>query len=167
MITMQRVTDGEVFQSAKLPSAEIDGILGQIEKTSFDYPNSWQAELRVRQTSLGDADGLVVETTKLLCGGTGNCQTWVFRRSNERWSMFQHQAPITSAFGFSDERSRAIRILATFAHVSAADSASACLSLTATTTVKRGATRSPVSEIPKRKWHWRNKPCAGTSRSDG
>jgi hypothetical protein len=95
-------------------------IFKQVEETSFDYPDSWQSELRVRRVSLGDTDGLVIQGTKLLCGGTGNCQTWVFRRSNERWiSMFQHQAPIVSAFGFENKTSRGVRNLATLAHVSA------------------------------------------------
>jgi hypothetical protein len=118
--SMQSLDNGETFQAAKLPSPETDGILKQVEETSFDYPDAWQSELRVRRVSLGDTDGLVVRGTKLLCGGTGNCQTWVFRRSNGRWiSMFQHQAPIVSVFGFADKTSHGIRALATLAHASA------------------------------------------------
>jgi len=120
--TMQKALDDfETFQAAKLSSNEANGILKQVEETSFDYPDSWQLELRVRRLSLGDTDGLVVRGTRQLCGGTGNCQTWVFRRqSNGRWiSMFQRQAPIISAFGFADHTSRGIRDLVTLAHTSA------------------------------------------------
>jgi hypothetical protein len=120
--TMQKtLADFETFKAAKLSSNEANGILKQIEETSFDYPNSWQSELRVRRLSLGDTDGLVVRGTRLLCGGTGNCQTWVFRQqSNGRWvSMFQRQAPIISAFGFADHTSRGIRDLVTLADASA------------------------------------------------
>jgi len=65
--TMQKALDDfETFQAAKLSSNEANGILKQVEETSFDYPDSWQLELRVRRLSLGDTDGLVVR-------GTGNC----------------------------------------------------------------------------------------------
>jgi hypothetical protein len=115
------LADFETFQSAKMSSNEANGILRQIEETSLDYPDSWRSELRLRRVSLGDTDGLVVRGTKLLCGGTGNCQTWIFRqRSNGRWvTMFQRQAPIISAFGFADHTSRGIRDLVTLADASA------------------------------------------------
>ncbi|SRR6266436_3817390 len=114
---MQSLADGETFQATKLSSNEANEIFKQVEETSFDYPDSWQSELRVRRISLGDTDGLVVRGTRLLCGGTGNCQTWIFRHSKGIWvSMFQHQAPIISAFGFADQTSHGIRDLATLAH---------------------------------------------------
>jgi hypothetical protein len=117
---MQSLKDRETFQEAKLSSAEMAQIFQQVEETSFDYPDSWRSELRVRRVSLGDTDGLVIQGTKLLCGATGNCQTWVFRRSHEGWiSMFQHQAPIIASFGFADKTSRGVRDLAMLAHASA------------------------------------------------
>jgi hypothetical protein len=43
----------------------------------------------------------VLEGTNLLCGGTGNCQIFVFREVHDRWiSLFQGQAPIGEAFTF-------------------------------------------------------------------
>jgi len=36
---------------------------------------------------LGSSPGLVLEGTNLLCGGTGNCQIFVFRRVNDRFSL--------------------------------------------------------------------------------
>jgi hypothetical protein len=65
-------------------------------------------------------EGLVVRGTKLLCGATGNCQTWIFRRENDEWnSMFDHDAPVISAFGFTDSTSHGIRNLVTLANDSA------------------------------------------------
>jgi hypothetical protein len=121
---MRSLEINETFQATNLSSAETARIFKQVEETSFDYPDSWQSELRVRRVSLGDTDGLVIQGTKLLCGGTGNCQTWIFRRSDGRWiSMFQGQAPIVSAFGFTDKTSHGVRDLATLANVSAETSA--------------------------------------------
>src|SRR5262249_37615621 len=71
----------ETFLAAKLDAVERKQIIDQVEKTSFDVPDSWESELRVRRVSLGEAEGLIVRGTQLLCGGTGNCETWVFRRS--------------------------------------------------------------------------------------
>jgi len=117
---MRSLAGAQDLQSARLAPAEIKGILKQVEETSFDYPDSWQAELRVRRVSLGATDGLVAGGTKLLCGGTGNCQTWVFRRSGGRWvSMFQHQAPVISGFGFTDQTSHGIKDFTAVANLSA------------------------------------------------
>jgi len=39
--------------------------------------------------SLGSAPGLILQGSKLLCGATGNCQLWVFRKAGNRWlSLF-------------------------------------------------------------------------------
>jgi hypothetical protein len=36
-----------------------------------------------------------------LCGGTGNCQTWILRRANGEWlNTFSGEAPIASSIGF-------------------------------------------------------------------
>jgi hypothetical protein len=72
-----------------------------LEVTSFDTPDSWLLELRVRRISLGKSDGLVVRGTRLLCGGTGNCETWVFRRAHDKWlNTLDGEAPIASGIGF-------------------------------------------------------------------
>ena len=84
-IWLSDLSADETFLAAKLTAAEQKQIIDQVENTSFDVPDSWEAELRVRRVSLGDSDGLVIRGTKLLCGGTGNCQTWVFRRSAGKW----------------------------------------------------------------------------------
>jgi len=42
-------------------AAERKQIIDQVENTSFDAPDSWDTELRVRRISLGQADGLIIE----------------------------------------------------------------------------------------------------------
>lgn len=116
----QHLTAEETFGAAHLNAAEKSEILGQVEKTSFDVPDSWESELRVRRLQVGEAAGLVVEGSSLLCGGTGNCQTWVFRRSEAKWlSMFEDQAPIASGFGFGKEQVRGVKDFITVNHMSA------------------------------------------------
>jgi hypothetical protein len=101
---MDHLKASETLRAAKLSSTEIKQICEQVETTSFDVPDSWEKELRGQRVSLGNEDGLVIQGTELLCGGTGNCQTWVLRRSNGKWlAMFKGQAPIASAFGFQPE----------------------------------------------------------------
>ena len=111
----------ETFVAAKLTAAEQKQIVDQVENTSFDAPDSWETELRVRRVSLGESDGLIVRGTRLLCGGTGNCETWVFRRSPGKWlNMFEEKAPIVSGFGFEQETSGGIKNFLVSANSSAA-----------------------------------------------
>jgi len=101
---MDHLKVSETLRAAKLSLSEIMQICEQLETTSFDVPDSWETELRGRRVSLGNEEGLVIQGTELLCGGTANCQTWVLRRSNGKWlTMFKDQAPIASAFGFQPE----------------------------------------------------------------
>jgi hypothetical protein len=100
----------ETFLAAKLSAAERKQIIDQVEKTSFDVPDSWDAELRVRRISLGEANGLVIRGTQLLCGGTGNCETWVFRQSQANWfNLFEQEAPVVSGFGFEERATGGIK----------------------------------------------------------
>jgi hypothetical protein len=111
---MHQLDDREKFKIARLPHQEVEQILAQIQETSFDWPDSWASELRARRVSLGDQEGLIVQGTKLLCGGTGNCQTWVFRRLHGRWTaLFESQAPVIAGFGFLPNGSNGIRDLVT------------------------------------------------------
>jgi hypothetical protein len=164
MPTMQSLVDGQTFRAAKLSSTEMDGIFKEVEKTSFDYPDSWQSELRARRVSLGNADGLVIQGTKLLCGGTGNCQTWVFRSSNGRWiSMFQGQAPIISAFGFAGNKSHGIKDLATVAHLSAENSAYSVFVFDGNFYRETHCYEISGLGSPEAKWHSRKKPCVNAN----
>ena len=55
----------------------------------------------MRRITIAGADGLVVRGTALLCGGTGSCETWLFRRSKGGWAnMFEGEAPVVASLGF-------------------------------------------------------------------
>src|SRR5690349_12233933 len=82
---LKELSANETFLAAKLTLVERREIIRQVESTSFDAPDAWTAELRVRRISLGESAGLLIRGTRILCGGTGNCQTWVFRRIQGRW----------------------------------------------------------------------------------
>lgn len=58
---MQHLDDRETMRAAKLTSGEMKQIFDQAEKTSFDFPQSWEAELRGRRHPLGAVEGLVVQ----------------------------------------------------------------------------------------------------------
>ena len=90
----------DTFVAARLSSKEIHEIVEGVEQSAYDTPDSWSKELRVRRVDLGGSPGIVVQGSKLLCGGTGNCQTWVFRKANNKWvSLFgNEQAPIAESF---------------------------------------------------------------------
>ena len=107
---LKDLSANETFPAAQLTAAERKQIIDQVENTSFDAPDSWDKELRVRRISLGAADGLIIRGTRLLCGGTGNCETWVFRHSPGRWlNLFEQEAPIVSGFGFEQEAAGGIK----------------------------------------------------------
>jgi hypothetical protein len=109
---LEDLNDHETLLATKLTEAEQKQIIDQVEKTSFDAPDSWESELRARRVSLGQSEGLLIRGTHLLCGGTGNCETWVFRRSRGDWlNLFDHEAPIVSGFGFEHEAAAGIRNL--------------------------------------------------------
>ncbi len=92
--------DSETLPAARLTATEERDVLDQLERTSFDVPDSWTQEIRIRRVSLGAVEGLVVRGTSLLCGGTGNCQTWIFRRVGGRWrDAFASTAPIAASVG--------------------------------------------------------------------
>lgn len=113
----------ETFAASKAGDAEQKQIITDVEKTSFDAPESWNKELVVRRVQLGSADGLIVRGTQLLCGGTGNCQTWVFRHSEGKWlNLFEQEAPVVSSFGFEQETAAGIKNFVVEANNSAGQS---------------------------------------------
>ena len=107
------------FAAAGLAPAEQQQIRRQVAATSFDVPDSWAGELRVQRIALGQTAGLIVRGTRLLCGGTGNCQTWIFRRENRAWrSVIAGDAPIVSGLGLIQQNTAA-RDLVTTSNLSA------------------------------------------------
>jgi hypothetical protein len=101
------------FAAAGVSAREQEQILEAVEQSAFDTPESWIKELHVRRVDLGAARGLLIQGTKLLCGGTANCQIWIFRRANGKWlSMLEgDQAPLAESVQLSPMRTLGIKDL--------------------------------------------------------
>jgi hypothetical protein len=111
---MHQLRDADKFRAAVSSPEEAEQILAQIQETSFDWPDSWESELRARRVSLGNVDGLIVQGSKLLCGGSGNCQTWIFASLQKRWTaLFGKEAPIVAGFGFLQTKNSGVSDLVT------------------------------------------------------
>lgn len=93
---------GDTFALVRLTPHEIQEVIAVVERSAYDTPDSWTKELRVRRVDLGVTPGLIVRGTSLLCGATGNCQTFALRKSNGHWvSLFQdNQTVIADTFTF-------------------------------------------------------------------
>ena len=61
-------------------------IIDALQASAFDEPSSWLTEFRLRQIDQNRQRILIVSAAHDLCGATGNCQLWVFRRSAGHWS---------------------------------------------------------------------------------
>ena len=111
----------DTFAASKLSAAEIHDIVAETEKSAYDFPDSWVAELRVKRVDLGATTGIVVRGSNLLCGATANCQTWVFRKvGNHLVSLFEgEQAPIAESFRFEAHTTAGIKDLTIRANSSA------------------------------------------------
>lgn len=117
----QRAGPEAVFAGVGLRAEEAREILADIAQSAYDTPASWSAELRVKRVDLGASPGIVVQGTNLLCGGTGNCQLFVFQQTHGHWvSMFENgHAPIVDAFQFGPRISHGIKDLTVTTNMSA------------------------------------------------
>jgi hypothetical protein len=97
---MQSLGAKDTFDSVGLSAKEVQEIVAEVEQSAYDTPDDWKKELRLRRADLGNNPGLMVQGSKLLCGGTGNCQTWVFRKADNKWvSLFpSDRVPIAESF---------------------------------------------------------------------
>jgi hypothetical protein len=70
---------------------------------------------------LGASPGVVLQGTNLLCGGTGNCQLFVFRKANDKWvSLFGgDRAPLAEYFQLGASVTRGIKDLTVVTNASA------------------------------------------------
>ncbi|HTM26938.1 MAG TPA: hypothetical protein VL225_17195 [Vicinamibacterales bacterium] len=114
----------DTLQSTGLPAAEIQQIVTAIEPNAFDTPASWTDELRAARVDLGSGPGLILRGSRLLCGGTGNCQVFVLRKVKDRWvSLFgDRQAPIADTIRFGPGATNGIKDLTVTANLSATGS---------------------------------------------
>jgi hypothetical protein len=87
---------GDTFVESGLRAAARKEIFENVALTAYDKPESWDAELRVIRQAVGPWHVAIVRGTSLLCGATGNCQTWVFRLDRNHWVnvIAAGQAPI-------------------------------------------------------------------------
>ena len=117
----------ETLAKLGLPQAELKQVISGVEAAAYDSPDSWEKELRARRVSLGAAPGLVLRGTDLLCGATGNCQIFVFRRVGDKWlALFEgEQAPVVEGFSFGPGLAQGIKDLHVISNSSADKSAQA------------------------------------------
>lgn len=111
MSQMQNLAAKNTFAAARLSAKEIQEIVAEVEQSAYDTPDSWQSELRVLRVDLGASPGIIVQGSKLLCGGTGNCQTWVFRKTGGKLIslMAKDQVPIAEGFSLGPDATRGIK----------------------------------------------------------
>ena len=121
----QRLRTDETIAKLNLSATELKQVISGVEAAAFDSPDSWEKELRGRRLSLGAAPGLVLQGTDLLCGGTGNCQIFVFRRVGKNWApLFAgEEAPIVEGFSFGPEAQKGVKDLHVQANASAGKAA--------------------------------------------
>jgi hypothetical protein len=111
----------DTLAAARLSPKEVTEIIAAVEQSAYDVPDSWTDELRARRINLGASPAIVVEGTKTLCGGTGNCQIFVLRQVNGHWlSLFgDQQAPIGESFEFGPGVARGVKDLTIITNLSA------------------------------------------------
>jgi hypothetical protein len=111
--------------SARFSRQEIEQLIAVVEELSYDTPESWREELRAKRVSLGSTSGIVLQGKHLLCGATGNCQIFVFRKMNGNWiSLFKDSAPLAESFKFEAQTSYGINDLTISANLGAEHSKS-------------------------------------------
>src|SRR5262245_31917589 len=116
----QTLTMQDSVSRMRLSAAEMRQILTAVERSAFDTPDSWEDELSARRVDLGSSPGIVLRGTKLLCGGTGNCQLFVMRKTNRWVSLFgEEQAPLAESFELGPGVTRGIKDLTVVTNSSA------------------------------------------------
>jgi hypothetical protein len=83
-------------------------------------PSALEKELLARYVDMGEgaANGLDVHGKDILCGASGNCGTWFFRRSRGKWQLvLDGQEP--AAFAFVQPKHDGLLDLVLLVHLSA------------------------------------------------
>lgn len=111
----------DTWAAAKLSAQEAQQIIAGAEQSAFDSLDSWQTELRVKRVDLGSSPGIIAQGTRRLCGGTGNCQIFAFRKAQDTWiSLFEGDAPIGESFQLGPATTHGIKDLTVVANSGAA-----------------------------------------------
>jgi hypothetical protein len=97
---MQSLGPQDTLAESHLSQNEIRQVIAEVEKSAFDTPDSWEKELLAKKVDLGGKPGLAVRGSNLLCGATGNCQTWIMQNVNDKWvSLFlPDEVPVIEGF---------------------------------------------------------------------
>jgi hypothetical protein len=117
-------TDADTFVESGLRISARKEIIENVAVTAYDTPEAWEAELRVQHQKVGPWHVAVVRGTSMLCGATGNCQTWLFRLDGKHWVnvIAAGQAPIVDGLSLTRAgRNRPWRLV-TRARISAQES---------------------------------------------
>jgi hypothetical protein len=118
---IQHVGPNETFATARLSENEVRQVVSVVEASAYDTPESWLSELRVKRIDLAGTQGLAVQGSKLLCGATGNCQIWIFRKSGDHWkSLFGNdQTPVVEGFRLGPATRRGVPDLTVWSNTGA------------------------------------------------
>jgi len=117
---MSALLESDTFAAARLSAKQQREVFEAVEAMSFDWPDSWASEFRVRRIPLGPEGGLILQGTKFLCGATGNCEIAVLRRTQGKWvASFEGQAPIGDGFAFVPGKVNGFKDLVISANLSA------------------------------------------------
>ena len=119
---------GRPISDLALSQQEISDLLSMVLSTGLDDEDMRSAaalrkELDGRHIDMGEgADkGLILQGTHTLCGATGNCATWLFRRAGTTWKLLgpRNSAPLAASFGFTATKHNNLRNLVIFNNTSA------------------------------------------------
>jgi hypothetical protein len=113
----------DTLAASHLSQKEIRQVIDEVEQSAFDTPDSWEKELLARRVDLGGRPGLAVRGSNLLCGGTGNCQTWIFQKVNDKWiSLFPpDKVPVVESIRLGPHVTAGIKDLTVSTNSSAQD----------------------------------------------
>lgn len=118
---MESLSPNDSLAAGHVSAKELREIIAGVKKSAYDIPKSWSSELRLRRVDLGNGPGIIVQGTSLLCGGTGNCQIWAFRKANGNWvSMFANdQTILAEGFNFGPAVTHHVKNLTIVTNLSA------------------------------------------------
>jgi hypothetical protein len=111
-----------------LSEAEISPVLAllgaekELRDESGGPTREWfEVEFLARRLDMGEGpdNGLLLQGTQTLCGVTGNCQMWLFRKVNGKWTIVLDDA-LSAAFKFAPPKHNGLFELMVMGHGSAA-----------------------------------------------
>lgn len=121
--------EGQPIAEIGLKPKELADVLSIVLSTSkhgpvsdFRSPSALEEKLLARHVDMGEGTnkGLDVHGRGLLCGASGNCPTWFFRRPHAKWELvLGGQWP--GAFAFIPPKHNGLLDLVLIAHMSAGE----------------------------------------------